>query len=480
MPLLKFLSYFIWLFLLFVSSCQISISQHERDKYRMPMPSLEKSVEESLATSYFTTGHWPRLDWWQRFQSESLNRYMELAFSYNPTIEEAKKRVVEAHQEAIVTRSILFPLVTFDTEDTKIYSSHHGLYRALNPTFPISANLVDILFNASFDFDIWGKNRNLFFSSIGKEMTKRAEQREVELQISTLLALTFFAIKSLNQQLALYEQLLDVRMSVVSLQKKMQFSSLYSALDPYLGEEYVYEVKKVIEGLKDEIEVAKHLLNTLMGRSPDCFIEVGSEFLELQEAVAIPSDLRIGLLARRPDLMAQIWVVEALGYEVGASIANYYPDFSISAFLGLESGFYNNLFQAKSLTWQLAPALSLPIFTAGAIGANVRSKKGAFDAAKFAYNQMLLDSAREVSDLLSNARSIFTQKQDQQQIVEYAKKRYEITNLRKTKGLDSRFQTLALQEEVLLKETENVKLIFDEYMVTIKLIKSLGGGYFGL
>ncbi len=175
--------------------------------------------------------------------------------------------------------------------------------------------------------------------------------------------------------------------------------------------------------------------------------------------------------------MAQIWRVEALAHEVGAAKADFFPNINLTAFTGLESVLYSLLFRGNSETGGLQPAIHLPIFTAGAIRANIEAKKAAFDEAVYEYNNLLLRSSKEVADLLVIVETVFKQKHKQNQIVGNAKSRYELTKLRKEKGLDNTLQTLAYQDSLIQKQLEDVNLLYSQYLATIKLIKALGGGY---
>jgi len=175
--------------------------------------------------------------------------------------------------------------------------------------------------------------------------------------------------------------------------------------------------------------------------------------------------------------MAQIWRVKALAEEVGAAMTEFYPNVSLRSFAGLESVIFSLFFNPSSATLDITPAFSLPIFTAGKIRANVRGKKALFDEAVYAYNALLLKSAQEVADLLSIGQSVFQQQEAQNSIVDNAKTRYELSVLRKQNKLDSLLDNDIFEEEWILKEIENVRLLFSQYEVIIKLIKALGGGY---
>jgi NodT family efflux transporter outer membrane factor (OMF) lipoprotein len=455
----------------------VSLPKDEQTANLLSPPSIELSIEKSLESGFFKSSDWPESNWWTIFQSDPLNRLISEALMQSPTIQGIEKRVESAKQTAKVARSKLFPLIFFDAEESWELLSHHGLYRAFNPHLPISGYLVDLTLSFTYEFDFWGKNRNLFLAALGENKAQEAESAEVQLIVTTSLAQSYFALKTNLLRENLYEQLLQAREEIFKLQNLLQEKALLSKLHPLLSEENLLEAEKWLLSIKNEIETDRHLINILRGQSPDAPLELDQEISSPLKYLPLPSNLSLDLLARRPDLMAQIWRVEVLAHEVGAAKADFYPDINLTAFLGLESTRYHFLLNSHSKRAALQPAIHLPIFTAGAIRANIRAKKAQFDAAVNDYNNLLLRSAQEVADLLILAQTIYQQKEDQEQIVEAAEQRFELTDLRQQKGLDDMLSWYFAKEEWIFKQLEDVSLLYSQYLATIKLIKALGGGY---
>lgn len=476
MRLFPFKKKWILYYLSILSGC-VSLPKEQQTENLLAPPSIGTSIENGLGSGYFAVGDWPQENWWETFQSEKLNSLIEEGLGQNPTIQAIKSRVAFAKQTAKVVRSQLFPLIFFDADETWQYLSHHGLYRTLNHKVPINANLVDLTLSCDYEFDFWGKNRHLFNAALGESKAEEAEAAEVRLLISTAIAQAFFALKTNLTRKYLYEELFKVRQATFQLQALLLEKALLSQLEPLLSVEQVLDAEKLLIGIEEEVETDKHLLNILLGRSPDAFLEVGEGLPPFQANLNLPENLSIDLLSRRPDLMAQIWRVEALAHEVGAAKADFYPNINLKALIGLESVLYRFLFQSHSKTAALQPAIHLPIFTAGAIRANVRAKKALFDQAVFDYNNLLLKSSQEVADLLIFTQTIFQQKADQEQILNAAKARYDLTILRAQKGLDNSLSEYYVAEELIQKQLEDVTLLYNQYLAAVKLIKALGGGY---
>ncbi len=459
-----------------LSGC-ISMSKEEQTQNILSSPSFNTSTENSLEESFFATGDFPKTNWWESFESQELNSLIEGALSLNPSIQQVKSTIDFARQKTTIAKSRLFPLIFFDGNETWEFLSHNGLYRALNPKIPITNNLVNLSLSFNYEVDFWGKYRNLFRAALGEQKASQAEYAQAVLITTTSVAQTFFALKTNLVRERLYKKLFSVRSQVFELQNLLQEEALLSKLPPLLSKENVSEAEQWVFAIQEEIAENKHLLNTLVGIGPDEPLAIDSKLPPLVKTLLIPENISLDLLSRRPDLMAQIWRVEAIAHEVGAAKADFFPNVNLMGFLGLESGMYAHLLQKNSGTGGLAPAFHLPIFTAGAIRANVRAKKATFDEAVYSYNTLLLQSAKEVTDVLSFAKMIFLQKKAQDSIVQDAKMRYEITELRNQKGLDSRLANYAFLEELIQKRLKLVSLIYNQYVAAIKLIKALGGGY---
>ena len=461
---------------LFCLGCTKSLNKAESNDI-LSAPSLQKSYEFALATEHFENGTWPEKKWWELFGSTELNTLIEGALVENPSLQAIQQRVEFAKQEAVITRARLFPFLSFNPNEAWEYLSKNAIPYLYNPSLGFTPNLVDLSFSFNYEFDFWGKNRNLYRSSLGQAESEKAEASQVELIITTALAQAYFALKTNLSRKQLYERLLYIQEALLFLEKLLEGASLISSLPAPLTEENVEEVKKHLFTLNEEIMANIHVINSLRGKGPDEPIQHEEILAPFPKALAIPSHISLDLLSRRPDLMASIWNVNARAYEVGAAVADFYPDINLTALLGLQSVGFAKLFQANSETGSLLPAIHLPIFTAGAIRANVNAKKARFNQAVFDYNSLLLKSAQEVADILVVVDAIYNKRGSQKKIIQAADFRFNLTKLNFESGLDNLLQVYALESALIEKALEDIELMYFQYAASIKLIKSLGGGY---
>lgn len=463
----------------FLSSCNISMSKEDKIRNVLSTPDLSKSTETALESSVFSSGTWPEETWWQQYGLQELNELVEQGLLANPTIQSVEQKLSYAKSEAVIKRAALLPLVYFDTSDQWQYLSKNGIYRALNPKIPLSSSEIDFSLSFFYEFDFWSKYRNLYRASLAKVEAAKAETAQAKLITSTAIAQSYFALRTNLIRKNLYLQLYKVRKAYFDLQNQMRDKALYSALEPLLSQEDLFQAEQFIENIDQEIAVNIHTVNILAGRGPDTIIYCTEDLLPLSSSLIIPNEVSSELLSRRPDLMAQKWLTEALAYEVGAAKAEFFPDINISSILGFQSGSWSNLWDWASKTLGLSPGLSLPVYTAGAIGSNVDAKHALFSEAVFQYNNLILLSFSQVADLLSIGKSVFVEKQKQEQIVNNAKARYGLTKLRRNSGIDNSLTAYQYLEQLISQQLQDAELLYQQYLVSISLVKSLGGGYVG-
>ena len=191
----------------------------------------------------------------------------------------------------------------------------------------------------------------------------------------------------------------------------------------------------------------------------------------------LPSEISLNLVARRPDLMAQIWRVESTAKEIGAAKKDFYPNVNLSAFGGFDSLQFDNLFTWANKTGTLLPAIKLPIFTGGLLQANLGVKAYAFEEAVRSYDELVLKAAKEVADEITTLHKISEQLRVQRKLVESKTYNFSLAAARFQQGITTFISVLQADEDVLNQEFVTIDLDYMRLVSTLKLIRALGGGY---
>ncbi|MEI8634759.1 TolC family protein [Vibrio sp. PP-XX7] len=124
--------------------------------------------------------------------------------------------------------------------------------------------------------------------------------------------------------------------------------------------------------------------------------------LTVDTRLTLPEELPAALISHRPDITAARWRVEAASQDIKVAKTRFYPNFNLSAMAGFKSILGDAVFGEVSRSWNVTPAISLPIFFTQDLKANLLSKTADYDAAVAQYNQTIIQALGEVSDQIFN------------------------------------------------------------------------------
>jgi len=128
-------------------------------------------------------------------------------------------------------------------------------------------------------------------------------------------------------------------------------------------------------------------------------------------------------------------------------------------------------------TWQFAPQLTQPIFTAGRIGSNVRLARARQEAALVQYEKVIQTAFVEVSDALIQYRKVREVRAKQEQLVTTLQDRSSLAYMRYRGGVDTLLNALDADRDLFDSELGLAQTRRNELLVLVQLYRALGGGW---
>jgi outer membrane protein TolC len=266
------------------------------------------------------------------------------------------------------------------------------------------------------------------------------------------------------------------RQSATSIRENRAKKAVDSALEPLQAKAEMLNFDAEIQEVESDIRAHIHKLKALAGLQQDADLKLEQRDLKPFK-LALPETLGIDLIGRRPDLIAQKRRVEAAAYEVDAAKTNFYPNINLKAFLGADSVIWSQLFRSDNWDLGVAPALHLPIFTAGRIRAELYEKNAAFNQAVHIYNEMILEATQQVADSLTKIDFLLKEIDIRVSSLQVASSQQAIAIRRLQGALDDRTVLLKAIDNVLEKKLLLATLEYGAQLAEIELIRLLGGGF---
>lgn len=454
----------------------VAIPRH--DAAPLPDPKsyrLDRDIDAALAGPGFQRGDWPQPEWWKLFRDPQLDRLMELALAGNPDLRIAEARVRLALQQAAAVHAGNFPQVQADGSVTRERFSRNYIFPPEIASQP--QNEGQLAISAGFDLDVWNRNRALYAARLDAAQAALADQAETRLLIGITLAGTYFHWQALQVRYAVTEDALAQRRDLARLFDLRAHAGLESKVAVRQADADVERTRASLEAIAREREAAARALAALAGRGPNDMEPLQPATPRAAEPLALPAVVPMDLLARRPDVVATLWQVEAAAREVGAAKAGFYPNIDLGAAAGYQSLDLRNLIRPDSIFTSFGPAIHLPIFGGGRLKAQLGAAYAGYDIAVEQYHRALVNAAREVADELAAVRALNAQQAHQAQALKDSEEADRLARLRYRNGLTDFLNVLLVQRDLLQQRDLNAQLDDARQQAILGLIKSIGGGY---
>ncbi|SAK76972.1 RND efflux system outer membrane lipoprotein [Caballeronia hypogeia] len=420
-------------------------------------------------------GQWPSLDWAKQFGDPQLPQLIDEALADNPSIAQAQARIAKASSYIDTSRSALYPKVNGS------YSWTRELYSA-NALFPppyggtwYSEN--NALVSASWDLDLWGKNRARLNQAVSQEKAAEADMQQARVTLAASLARTY-------NQLALLYALRDVaqreianRQDVGRITNGRVAAGLDTNVERRTAEGNVATSQTSLTELDGQIESVRYQLAALLGKGPDRGLQIAKPVIDPKVNVTLPDNIPADLISRRPDIIAARWQVEAATQNIKEAKAEFFPDINLTAAFGFDAFGWSKFLQSSSRQIQFGPAIHLPIFDAGALRAQLKGRYADFEGDVANYNQTLVSALNDVATNISAIRSLDKQMSDANRALTAATSAYQLAVIRYKAGLSPQLQVLNADDNRLANEQTVTNLRLKRTDLQIALIKSLGGGF---
>jgi NodT family efflux transporter outer membrane factor (OMF) lipoprotein len=443
-----------------------------------PVANVRSAESVGLRTQAMPAGDVAPLasDWWRAFGNEQLNTLVAQALANNPSLKVAQARLARAQAAADINRAADLPQVTGQLDAMRQRYTANG---QVPP--PLAGSVVNVgtaQLTASWELDFFGKNRAALDAALGTARAVQADGQAARLLLASQVTRSYFNLLRLNEQLGVALRTLTQRQETLALVQDRVRAGLDTRLELRQSEGGLPEARLQVELLQEQVALNRHALAALVAQ-PDANLALVLVAQSAIQSVAVPTSIPADLLARRADVAAARWRIEAASGNVSNAQAQFYPNINLVAFAGFSSIGLNRLFDAGSQQAGIGPALRLPIFDAGRLRANLRGQTADLDAAVESYNAAVLDAVRDASDQVTSSQAVARQQAEQRAAQASAEAAYDIAVQRYKAGLGNYLNVLTAETSVLRQRSAAVDLAARALDTQVALMRALGGGYSG-
>ncbi len=416
------------------------------------------------------------LKWFEVFKDDQLQGLIRTALVQNYDLREAVVRVDAARANLGITRSDQYPGITIGANATTLRNSRNGSF-ALPEGASQERNFGNVAINLlSFELDIWGRLRRATEAARADLLAAEENRKAVVTTLVGDVSSSYFNLLELDEELEISKRTLASRQESLRLIKVREQGGVATMLDVRQGEQLVYNATESIADLERRLEQTENQISLLLGKSP-AEVARGNRLTQQEQPPTVPPGLPSALLERRPDIRAAEQNLIAANAIIGVAKASYFPQISLTGFLGAQSNQLNSLFSGPSRTWSFVPQITQPLFVAGRLRSNVKLAEAQQQIALVQYERVIQTSFREVSDSLVQYRKVREVSEQRQLLVTTLRDRSRLAYLRYRGGVDTLLNALDADRDLFNAELNLAQARRDELLSLVQLYKALGGGW---
>lgn len=454
-----------------LTSCAVGPNYHRPavstpSTYRQPTASAEPLDKQSLAD----------LQWSALFQDEVITDLVTQALHQSHDLEAATQRVMQARAQLGISRAQLAPQISASGSYNATRSSSIGSFVFLQPGTNLAASYTQAGLNLSWELDVWGRIRRLNESARAQYLASEEARHAVLSSLIADVITSYLTLRELDLELEISRKTEQAGKDGLSLTQLRKNAGAASGLDVRQAEELLYTATAQRAATERAIAETEDQLNLLLGQNP-ADVKRGKALVELVGPSKVPAGLTSDLLERRPDIRQAEQTLISANAQIGEAQAEFFPQITLTGFLGVQSRGLSNLFTGPARQDSVAPQGLLPIFNAGQTRNKVRFTRAQQREALANYRKAINTGFKEVSDALTDVEKSREQREQEELLVNALKDATNLSTLRYKGGLDSYLQVLDSQRSEFSGELTLAQLRKNELLSVVQLYRALGGGW---
>lgn len=417
---------------------------------------------------------WPDNKWWLRYHDQQLNQLMDEALQDSPSLQaaEARLRNMAGVAEQIGAIRSIQVGASASASETKVSYA----YQAYMP--PHNWNdYGSVTANFSYDFDFWGKNKASVAAATSDFAAAEAETAAARLMISTSLAQAYAELARLHLNKETAQTAVAIRTKTVELMTNRFNNGLETQGAVKQMQALQANAEAELLAVDESIQLQKNAIAALLGKGPDRGLSIQRPSVQLSDSFGLPENTGINILGHRPDVTAARWRAESAAKRIHVAKAQYYPDVSISGFIGYQAFGLNNLTRTGNDAGSIGPAIYLPLFTGGRLSGQLTSAEATYEEAVANYNSTVTQALHYVADVMTSSKALKARLEKTEEAYQDAKAAYQIADNRYRGGLATYLDVLTAEDAMLNTQRALVNLQSRSFSLDVSLIHALGGGF---
>lgn len=409
--------------------------------------------------------------WWQSFDDPTLDHLIARALAQSPDQRLIAARIKEARALAQGTETLLFPTVNANASVDRIGSPNNGntFRRGIN-------NVYDVGFDASWELDLFGRNRQQALAADANTEAVIAEGHAATLSLISEITRQYTLFRLYQTQAALAADTAKSQNGVMEVTRARYEQGVEGNLELTRAQALLSTTQGQIPLYESLAQTTAYQIDYLVGDKPGTH----SAGLNNEKNNTIPVidrdvflNVPVNVIQRRPDIIAaEQRVLQATSLKKSA-IAEIFPTISLSGLFGFSALRAGDLFTSNSQNWSVGGSVIAPLLDFGRIRAGIGVVKAREEQALIQYEQTVLNALRDVETAAGAYKQAKIRYATLKAANDSSQKAVDIARLQYKEGILSQLDVLTTEQNAYSAEEAMASAAADLTQNFIALCKAL-------
>ncbi|HEY1903449.1 MAG TPA: efflux transporter outer membrane subunit [Terracidiphilus sp.] len=411
--------------------------------------------------------------WWEIYQDPQLNQLEERIATSNPGLRQALETYLAVQDQAKAARSALFPTVSAGPgySRNRVSENEPFFNKTNNPNY----NDFTLVAQGSWEPDFWGRIRRTVEAAHENAQASAADMANVDLSLQAQMATDYFQLRGLDAEIKLLKATITDLESQLDLTERRLKGGVATEVDVAQAQTLLETTRAQLVDVGVARAQYEHAVGTIAGATLSEF-SIPFSPLDLQ-LPKIPVGVPSQLLERRPDIAAAERRTAAANEQIGIAVSAFYPTIALTGQGGFESTHGGTWIQGPSALWSLGAQATELLFDAGQRRALTDQAKHQYEAQASGYKNVIVLAFQDVEDQLSGLRILEQETGAEQKAVDAAQRSFDISSQRYKGGVTSYLEVLTAEATLIQNQRTAVDLDTRQFVDSVALVRSLGGGW---
>ncbi len=341
-------------------------------------------------------------NWWERFGDPTTTLLVRQALENNYDLKATAARVLQAQAALAESRGRLWPDVSYGlSRDRSKRSFTFGSGFGGGERFSVMSTTWTHDISVAYILDLFGKLRRAERAAWADMLAAEANEQALINSIIATVVKARIDIATIHKRLAIARANTESRTGTLEIVERKYNRGLVKPVEIRLARENLEASKSLEPAIELSLIRAQNALDVLLGQRPAASKPLPETLPDLPDLEPVSIGLPASLLDRRPDVRAAELNLRAANERIGVSIAQLFPDLTLTANTGRSADQWEDIWTDKTEIYSAFFRLAQPIFKGGQLKARVKAAEARYAELAANYAGTVLTAMREVEDALA-------------------------------------------------------------------------------